>query len=71
MLVGVPKEIKTEEYRVGLVPATVRELVARGHRVEIRGGQARAPASPMKSMSRPARRLSVRRSGSLNVPSLS
>ena len=37
MLVGVPKEIKTEEYRVGLVPATVRELVARGHRVEIEG----------------------------------
>ena len=35
MLIGVPKEIKTEEYRVGLVPATVRELVARGHRVEI------------------------------------
>jgi alanine dehydrogenase len=37
MLVGVPKEIKTEEYRVGLVPATVRELVARGHRVEVEG----------------------------------
>jgi alanine dehydrogenase len=33
MLVGVPKEIKVEEYRVGLVPATVTELVARGHRV--------------------------------------
>jgi alanine dehydrogenase len=35
MLVGVPKEIKTEEHRVGLVPATVRELVARGHHVEV------------------------------------
>ncbi|HEY8267913.1 MAG TPA: NAD-binding protein, partial [Xanthobacteraceae bacterium] len=33
MLVGVPKEIKDNEYRVGLVPATVRELTARGHRV--------------------------------------
>lgn len=35
MLVGVPAEIKPEEYRVAIVPATVRELVARGHRVEV------------------------------------
>lgn len=35
MLIGVPAEIKPEEYRVGLVPATVRELATRGHRVEI------------------------------------
>jgi alanine dehydrogenase len=33
MLVGVPKEIKTHEYRVGLTPAAVREYVASGHRV--------------------------------------
>ena len=33
MLVGVPKEIKSNEYRVGLTPAGVRELVARGHTV--------------------------------------
>jgi len=33
MRVGVPKEIKSEEYRVGLVPASVRELVAAGHEV--------------------------------------
>ena len=33
MLLGVPKEIKTDEYRVGLIPATVRELAARGHRI--------------------------------------
>ncbi|MDO8533675.1 MAG: alanine dehydrogenase [Xanthobacteraceae bacterium] len=33
MLVGVPKEIKDNEYRVGLVPATVRELKTSGHRV--------------------------------------
>jgi alanine dehydrogenase len=33
MLVGVPKEIKDSEYRVGLVPSTVRELVHGGHRV--------------------------------------
>ena len=33
MLVGVPKEIKDSEYRVGLVPSTVRELTVKGHRV--------------------------------------
>ncbi len=33
MRVGVPKEIKTHEYRVGLVPASVRELVHHGHEV--------------------------------------
>jgi alanine dehydrogenase len=33
MLVGVPKEIKDSEYRVGLVPSTVRELTAKGHGV--------------------------------------
>ncbi|HLN23026.1 MAG TPA: alanine dehydrogenase [Patescibacteria group bacterium] len=33
MLVGVPKEIKTHEYRVGLTPGSVRELVHHGHQV--------------------------------------
>ena len=35
MLIGVPKEIKVREYRVGLVPASVRELVSHGHEVII------------------------------------
>jgi alanine dehydrogenase len=35
MLIGVPKETKIREYRVGLIPASVRELVDRGHRVII------------------------------------
>jgi alanine dehydrogenase len=38
LLVGVPKEIKDHEYRVGLVPATVRELVTRGHKVMVERG---------------------------------
>lgn len=38
MLVGVPKEIKDNEYRVGLVPSSVRELSARGHRVVVEKG---------------------------------
>lgn len=33
MLIGVPKEIKKQEYRVGLTPASVQELVAAGHQV--------------------------------------
>ncbi len=38
MLVGTPTEIKNAEKRVGLTPASVRELVARGHRVVIEAG---------------------------------
>ena len=33
MIVGVPKEIKNNEYRVGLTPPSVRELTQRGHQV--------------------------------------
>ena len=33
MLIGVPKEVKNHEYRVGLIPASVRELVLSGHKV--------------------------------------
>jgi alanine dehydrogenase len=38
MLVGVPKEIKNHEYRVGLTPPSVHELVARGHQVLVQAG---------------------------------
>ncbi|MET0361212.1 MAG: alanine dehydrogenase [Sphingobium sp.] len=38
MLVGVPKEIKKQEARVGLTPAAVREYVAHGHAVLIETG---------------------------------
>ena len=38
MKIGVPKEIKIHEYRVGLVPAGVRELVASGHQVLVQSG---------------------------------
>ena len=33
MIIGVPKEIKTREYRVGMTPAGVKSLTARGHKV--------------------------------------
>ena len=38
MLVGVPKEIKNHEYRVGLTPAGVRELRASGHSILVEQG---------------------------------
>src|SRR3712207_3214219 len=40
MRVGVPKEIKNHEYRVGLTPASVAELTSAGHEVivETRAG---------------------------------
>lgn len=38
MIVGVPTEIKTEEYRVAITPVGVRELTAHGHRVLIQKG---------------------------------
>ena len=38
MLIGVPKETKIHEYRVGLIPGNVRELVAHGHDVMVETG---------------------------------
>ena len=38
MLVGIPREIKVQEYRVGLTPSAVREYVAAGHSVLVERG---------------------------------
>lgn len=38
MLIGVPKEIKNNEFRVGMTPGSVREAVAHGHRVLVQSG---------------------------------
>src|SRR6202047_5285191 len=38
MLIGVPKEVKMHEYRVGMVPGSVREAVHRGHQVVVESG---------------------------------
>lgn len=35
MLIGVPKEIKNHEYRIGLTPSGARELIANGHQVMV------------------------------------
>ncbi len=38
MRIGLPREIKNHEYRVGLTPASVRELTTRGHKVLVQTG---------------------------------
>src|SRR5207245_10397945 len=38
MIVGVPREIKTDEYRVALIPVGAEELTRAGHRVLIQAG---------------------------------
>lgn len=38
MLIGVPKEIKKQEHRVGMIPSSVREMVAHGHQVMVETG---------------------------------
>ncbi|MEH6651380.1 MAG: alanine dehydrogenase [Motiliproteus sp.] len=42
MIIGVPKEIKNHEYRIGMTPSGARELIANGHQVMIQndGGKA-------------------------------
>ncbi len=35
MLIGVPREIKNHEYRVGMAPASVREAIKHGHQVMV------------------------------------
>ncbi|TWU31529.1 alanine dehydrogenase [Novipirellula artificiosorum] len=38
MIIGVPKEVKTDEYRIAMLPVGVEELVSRGHRVLVEAG---------------------------------
>ncbi|MEN3284308.1 MAG: alanine dehydrogenase [Solirubrobacteraceae bacterium] len=38
MIIGIPTETKTDEHRVGLTPAGVRELASRGHEVVLQAG---------------------------------
>ena len=38
MRIGVPTEVKNNEYRVGMTPVGVRELTGRGHEVLVQAG---------------------------------
>ncbi|MGF1653615.1 MAG: alanine dehydrogenase [Actinomycetales bacterium] len=46
VVVGVPREVKTAEYRVALTPAGAHELVVRGHRVVVESGAGVGSAIP-------------------------
>ena len=46
MRIGVPKEIKTQEYRVGLTPESVGELVRAGHEVVVETNAGSGLAAP-------------------------
>jgi alanine dehydrogenase len=46
MKIGVPKEIKPDEYRVALTPAGARELIQRGHDVTVESGAGQGSAFP-------------------------
>jgi alanine dehydrogenase len=60
MIVGLPKEIKNNEYRVGLVPAGVKALVDGGHTVLVSARRAKAAASSTPNTSAQAARSSTR-----------
>lgn len=57
MKIGVPKEIKTHEYRVGLTPGAVREYVAAGHTVLVETNAGEVLAQRTTCIAKPAQRL--------------
>lgn len=68
MLVGVPKEIKNNEFRVGLVPSSVRELVHHGHQVIVETQAGAGIGILTRTMSPPVRRSSAPRLKFSNAP---
>ncbi len=46
MIVGIPKEVKVDEYRVAITPAGVRELTSSGHTVYVEHGAGVGSAIP-------------------------
>src|SRR5438034_8085895 len=57
MRIGVPKEIKTDEYRVALTPAGARELIQRGHEVLVETTAGEGSAFPDEQYERAAARI--------------
>jgi len=60
MIIGMPKEIKNNEYRVAIVPSAAMELTRRGHQVLLRLEQVSVPASPTKNTPMQVRSLPMR-----------
>jgi alanine dehydrogenase len=57
MKVGVPTEIKTDEYRVSLTPAGVRELLEHGHEVVVQSGAGLGSTIPDEEYTRQGARI--------------
>ena len=57
MRIGVPKEIKTDEYRVALTPAGARELIQRGHEVLVEATAGEGSAFPDEQYERAGARI--------------
>ena len=57
MRIGVPKEIKTDEYRVALTPAGARELIQRGHEVLVETTAGEGSAFPDEHYERAGARI--------------
>jgi alanine dehydrogenase len=60
MRIGVPREIKPDEYRVGLTPTAVREYVARGHEVLVEQGAGAQAGYPDETYRRAGAQLATR-----------
>ena len=50
MIIGVPREIKDSEYRVGLVPSGAHQLTEDGHQVVIESGAGAGSVSGTRSI---------------------
>jgi alanine dehydrogenase len=59
MLIGVPREIKVHEYRVGMTPASVREAVAHGHSVLVESGAGAGIGAPDDAYERAGARIAA------------
>ena len=50
MIIGVPKEIKNHEYRVGLTPRSVKEFINHGHKVLVQTNAGVGIGASIKNM---------------------
>jgi len=57
LIIGVPREIKDKEFRVGIVPAGVRKLAASGHRVLVGSGAGLGSGIPDREFERAGAKL--------------
>ena len=57
MIVGIPKEVKDDEYRVALTPAGVRELTSAGHAVYVEAGAGQGSSMPDAEFERTGARI--------------